>query len=304
MRPELIILRGLPASGKTTWANDWVLEDPLTRVRVNRDDLRKTLHGKAPWSRDRERLTIVSRDAIIRDSLKRGISVVSDDTNLPQRVARDIARIGRICGANVQTIQITTDVDECVRRDASRPEPVGEKLIREMNAKFLSGRSTLPFPTDPDDGEFEPYEQPEGKPLALLVDIDGTVALKGPRGPFDWDRVGEDAPNQPVIDVVNTIQAGFRYKSGIKVIFMSGRSDACRAQTDQWIRNHITADFDALHMRADGDMRKDSIVKAELFDKHVRRNYRVFCVLDDRNQVVDMWRKLGLTCLQVAPGDF
>jgi hypothetical protein len=57
-------------------------------------------------------------------------------------------------------------------------------------------------------------------------------------------------------------------------------------------------------MRPAGDMRKDAIVKRELFDRHVRDRYDVTCILDDRSQVVDMWRSLGLTCLQVAPGEF
>ena len=57
-------------------------------------------------------------------------------------------------------------------------------------------------------------------------------------------------------------------------------------------------------MRPAGDRRRDSIVKAELFDRKVRDEYRVLVVLDDRKQVVDMWRSLGLTCLQVAEGDF
>lgn len=50
--------------------------------------------------------------------------------------------------------------------------------------------------------------------------------------------------------------------------------------------------------------RKDVVIKRELFDRYIRDNYQVLFVLDDRNQVVDMWRELGLKCLQVAPGDF
>jgi len=62
--------------------------------------------------------------------------------------------------------------------------------------------------------------------------------------------------------------------------------------------------FDELFMRPEGDMRPDNIVKAELFDTYVRDNYDVQFVIDDRDQVVDMWRRMGLACLQVAPGDF
>ena len=84
---------------------------------------------------------------------------------------------------------------------------------------------------------------------------------------------------------------------------MSGRSSEFRAHTERWLQaNNIR--YSELHMRAEGDQRKDSIVKRELFDAHVRGKWNVSFVLDDRQQVVDMWRGLGLVCLQVAPGDF
>jgi hypothetical protein len=57
-------------------------------------------------------------------------------------------------------------------------------------------------------------------------------------------------------------------------------------------------------MRHTKDLRKDSIVKGEIYDSVIAPNYNVFFVLDDRNQVVDFWRSKGLTCFQVAPGDF
>jgi hypothetical protein len=57
-------------------------------------------------------------------------------------------------------------------------------------------------------------------------------------------------------------------------------------------------------MRPENDMRKDSVVKSELFWEHVAPNYNVQFVLDDRDQVVDFWRSIGLVCWQVAPGDF
>lgn len=57
-------------------------------------------------------------------------------------------------------------------------------------------------------------------------------------------------------------------------------------------------------MRPEGDERKDSIVKQEIYEKYIKDRYNVRFVLDDRNQVVDMWREVGLKVLQVAPGDF
>jgi hypothetical protein len=69
-----------------------------------------------------------------------------------------------------------------------------------------------------------------------------------------------------------------------------------------WLDNYIT--YDHLFMRPEKDMRPDNIVKAELFDQYVRDNFDVRFVLDDRDQVVDMWRAMGIKTLQVEPGAF
>ncbi len=87
-------------------------------------------------------------------------------------------------------------------------------------------------------------------------------------------------------------------------MFCSGRTEACRDNTETWLMNNVTTHYAALHMRATGDMRKDAVVKQELFNTHIRDHYDVRYVIDDRNQVVAMWRELGLTVLQVADGDF
>lgn len=86
---------------------------------------------------------------------------------------------------------------------------------------------------------------------------------------------------------------------------MSGRTESCRHLTLSWLYMHLGADmFDALHMRAEGDGRPDYIVKGELFDKHVRHNYSVAGVYDDRTQVVEgLWRAIGLQTYQVAKND-
>ena len=85
---------------------------------------------------------------------------------------------------------------------------------------------------------------------------------------------------------------------------MSGRDEAARRPTTNWlVYNRIH--YDALFMRTAGDARKDSVVKKVLYEAHVKGQYFVKFVLDDRNQVVDLWRlELGLPCLQVNYGDF
>jgi hypothetical protein len=137
-----------------------------------------------------------------------------------------------------------------------------------------------------------------------LVDIDGTLAIRGERGPYDWHRVGEDKPNEPVIEVVRALSA----RSNI--VFVSGRMEQCRLQTLDWLHEHVcqrvlTCFHSPLFMRADDDYRHDTLVKREIYEKFILGEYDVAGVIDDRAQVVRMWRQeLGLTCLQVAEGNF
>jgi hypothetical protein len=91
--------------------------------------------------------------------------------------------------------------------------------------------------------------------------------------------------------------------AGRDVVFMSGRDESCRAETEAWLAKHVGT-AGPLHMRPAGDMRKDSLVKRELFDQHIAGRYAVRLILDDRDQVVSMWRAMGLTVLQCAAGDF
>ena len=141
------------------------------------------------------------------------------------------------------------------------------------------------------------------KPSAWIVDVDGTLALRGShegvRHWFDWTRVLEDAPNWPVIELVRALSMSSRSE----IIVMSGREDVCREDTSKWLARHVIP-HDMLLMRPAGDYRPDDIVKAELFDTHIADRYDVRGVIDDRSKVVAMWRARGLMCAQVAPGDF
>lgn len=143
--------------------------------------------------------------------------------------------------------------------------------------------------------------RPKPLPKVVLCDIDGTVARRGERDPYDMTRVAEDDVNLPV---AMTLNAYTLY--GLPIIFISGRSETARADTEAWIDRHLPGVCPiGLHMRADGDIRKDAIVKRELYDANIHEQYEVVVVLDDRDQVVSLWRKeLGLPCFQVAYGDF
>jgi len=153
------------------------------------------------------------------------------------------------------------------------------------------------------DDEVIPYVPDTSLPKAIIVDVDGTVALRGDREPFDWSRVGEDLPNQPVIDVICSLWAyGLLKGDPIQVIFMSGRAEECRKQTELWLDVNVGLPFQ-LHMRKDGDFRQDWIVKDELFAL-VRDKYHALSAWDDRDQMVRYWRRIRLQCFQVSDGNF
>lgn len=134
---------------------------------------------------------------------------------------------------------------------------------------------------------------------AIIVDIDGTLAKMNGRGPFEWGRVGEDKVNYPIRHLVNLYQG-----SGHTIIVFSGRDGCCREITENWLSDNYIG-YNHLFMRPIGNNEKDAIIKRRLYDEHVAGKFDVQFVLDDRNQVVDMWRKdLGLTCFQVDYGDF
>jgi predicted kinase len=299
MTTRLLITRGLPASGKTTFARK--LQPGV--VRVNRDDLRRMLHGQRLFTQWAEAQVTHAQRATVEALLRAHASVVVDDTNLRAKTVREWAELAARFGATFEVHDFTdVPLEECLRRDLERSadDQAGEEAIRRMHGRYLAGRSLpLPVPWVDPGGPGVAYEPDPELPAAVLVDIDGTVALMTSRGPYDWDRVGSDAPNPAVIAAVRAMHA-----AGHAIVFCSGRDEVCRAETEAWLELFVGVRYEALFMRPEGDSRKDAVVKREIFDSEIRDRWRIIGVFDDRQQVVRMWRALGLTVFQVAEGDF
>ncbi|MFI5889047.1 AAA family ATPase [Actinoplanes sp. NPDC051513] len=295
---RLLITRGLPASGKTTFARK--LQPRV--VRVNRDDLRRMLHGERLYTQWAESQVTHAQRATVEALLRAHADVIVDDTNLRNKTVREWAEMAARLGASFEVHDFTdVPLEECIRRDAERAETdqVGEEAIRRMHARYLAGRNVplpVPYVSDISQTVYEP--DPE-LPAALLVDIDGTVALMGERSPYDWHRVGEDLPNLAVITAVRAM-----HDAGNAIVFCSGRDEVARSETEAWLDLFVGVPYEALFMRPEGDGRKDAVVKREIFDREIRDTWRIVGVFDDRQQVVRMWRALGLTVFQVAEGDF
>lgn len=136
-----------------------------------------------------------------------------------------------------------------------------------------------------------------GKINAFVFDIDGTLACHKPhRSPFEEHKVYEDTVITPVATVIKALSKEY------KIIFVSGRTDACKEDTEKWIMDKLGVFGFALHMRIKGDYRKDSVVKREIYHAHLLPYYNIIGVFDDRLQVCRMLYENNIFCFNVNQG--
>ncbi|MEX1103135.1 MAG: AAA family ATPase, partial [Dehalococcoidia bacterium] len=142
--PRLILLKGLPASGKSTWARDQVRQFPGRYKRINKDDLRDMLDD-GEWSEANEKFIVRARDRLIIAALDAGKDVIVDDTNLNPEHERAIRKLvdGR---ADVEVRTFDVSVEEAIRRDHERARSVGEQVIRDMHRRWLGTDIEQPPP--------------------------------------------------------------------------------------------------------------------------------------------------------------
>ena len=147
----------------------------------------------------------------------------------------------------------------------------------------------------------------------IIFDLDGTLALidkrrelsTKPNGKIDFNKLHDpslikhDKPNWPVIKMSQLFA-----EQGFKIVIFSGRSDKTATATLSWL-SQSKVPFNKLVMRPykTKNFVPDEVLKKDMLDKHLDIN-DIFMVVDDRQKVVDMWRSLGLICLQVAEGNF
>lgn len=286
---KLIIARGLPASGKTTYAKEWIAEDESNRVGVEKDEIRRNTalfkDGVYNHKRGDEAIVIKERDRFIDEALSQDKSVISSDTNLINKHISQMSSIAEKYGAEVEIKNfLDVPIKELLRRDVLRSNPVGEQVIRRM---FHESVKTLPT--------FLKFDQE--LPFVVVSDMDGTLTL-GPknRSPYDWSKVGNDDINLGVSHLLD----GVELINYCKVFIFSGRDSVCRPETEEWLKKNCI-DYDELYMRKENDNRSDEIIKAELIEEYIRDKYNVLIWFDDRAKVSTMLRDVyGINVAQVG----
>jgi len=281
---KAIICVGISGSGKTTWAEEYV-RNRADWIVVCRDDIRFNGGSKIwnNWTFNKKNEDEVTRKywELIEYAALQGMNVILADTNL--NIGRRIDMANKLIemGYEVEEKHFDVDLRDAISRDNQRFGGVGSDVILRQWCQYKGD-------------EYGKYVAGDGEKV-YVVDIDGTVAESQGRGWYDWERVGEDLPKTWVMDIVKGLNA-----QGYGIVFLSGRDGSCYDITKQWLYDHFGSDFE-LFMREAGDMRRDSIIKRELFDTHIRNVYNVQAVIDDRQQVLhETWGPLGVNVLCVG----
>lgn len=293
---KAVITIGISGSGKSTTARR---EYPHAEI-IERDAIRRAIlteQGKiddatniwSVWKFNRENEDEVTRLYNIRlaacAAAKRDI--VCADTNLNPKYRAKLEVELEELGYEVELRFFPIDYIEACRRDEQRRDTVGREFIYKQYLQYMEASGRKKYVAD------------VNKPRCVLVDLDGTLAhMNGKRGPFDWDKVDVDDVDEQVRFLLHMLnkQSGSMFTN---IIIFSGRDGSCKAQTRRWLaENEIP--YDAMFMRAAGDMRKDSIVKEEMFWEHIADTYNCVFVIDDRPQMIRLWHELGVKCFAVG----
>lgn len=291
---KAIITVGIPCSGKTTWAEEFVASRAEIGEKwkvVSRDNTRVLMHlskRKTPfawktWNWKWEKEVTAEQELLYNAYFLKCDGIVVADMNLNKSRRQQLLQLLQDIGYETSEQHFEVSFEEACRRDAARLNGVGYAVIAEKYEQWFNEFRHV-----------EKYVRDVNKQPAIIVDVDGTVAHMNGRGPFDWDRVGEDLPKTSTIALVKGM-----YLQGHHVIFLSGRSAKCFTETQKWLENNVGVFF-SLYMRNEGDIRDDRIVKRELFDAYIRDNYNVVAVLDDRPKVGRQWVELGLDMFWVG----
>lgn len=303
---KLFILVGPPGVGKSTFAHNRIYNDGdhgAATVRISQDD-----QGKA------------GHQDLFMQSVAMGHDIIVDRMNFSVQQRANYLLTAKKAGYDTEIIVLHESYKTCLDRALARkghPTITDEKGARSAIQTFFT-KYERPQPGEADKITFI---YPDGKkPLAVICDLDGTLCdvehrrhhVRKPEGEKkDWAAWNREIPNDTINMWCHTILASIQNSNYIKsnteemisIVFCSGRGDNERKVTQEWLNKHGLGEH-PLYMRNRHDSRQDAIIKEIILDFELLTRYTPYFMIDDRKQVVDMWRKRGFTCLQCAEGDF
>ena len=296
---KILVLQGVPASGKSTFARSLVLKDK-SYVIVSRDAIREA-RGEY-WIPEHEDYISDIEEFEIRSAIKHNLNPIIDATNLNPKTIAKWKNLAEELNVNIEFKMFEIDFATALERDSKRERSVGKKVLERFFKDYFPGQLNAYYTDDRLKKLFYPYN--DEKEDCIIVDLDGTVCLHNGRSPYDLTRVSEDIPNYPLVRFLQELICNKH------IIFLSGRegTDQCRQDTINWLTENIcSSNFGykwELLMRDKNNFEPDEVIKERIFHKEIEPKYSVLAIFDDRDKVVKMWRSLGLLCNQVYWGNF
>lgn len=286
---KLTVMQGLPASGKSSKAAELIKADG-NAIRVNKDQLREMLFPGLPWTYKREDVVVEMQTKMVKHALSMNKNVVVDDTNFAQRHLDRWKRIALLDCHKYEVVFVDTPVHECIKRDALREgkAQVGKDVILNMAHRYGIVKQEKPF---------------------VIYDLDGTLAditvrrenaLKA-NGELDWGKFFD--PAMVKTDVVREDIREMLWEDedhGNEIVILSGRSDATREATENWLAG-ANIYYSRLIMRPATDFRKDTDLKKWFLHNYLDKS-RCTKVVDDRPCVIRMWEEEGMNLVDVGNG--
>lgn len=306
---KIIILQGPPASGKSTWAKEFITSEQNANkdwVIVSRDAIREA-RGEYWIPKQEDYISDIEHTAVA-SAVKHKLNVIIDATNLnPKVIAKWTAFASDECEVEIKEFYIP--FAEAVERDIRRGEQgghsIGKKEIEKFYRKYYrerledESRQTVDHPRIPIQANL---------PSAYICDLDGTIAWMQDRSPYDRTKVSSDKVDPRLAQMLSGLM-----KNGDYILFVSAREgdQKCYSDTLEWLKSNLAfyqsqngEMMFSLLMRKKGDYRPDEIIKEEIYRDSIEGKYDIVCVFDDRDKVVKMWRNIGMLCCQVNDGDF
>lgn len=306
--PTITLMVGPPGSGKSTWSHSYVAFKAghgQEAVRVSQDDQGKEDHM-----------------TLFNESLAKGLNIVVDrmnfDKNQRNRYLEPARKAGYATRIVITHCPLATCLERCNARENHPTIKDSKTASQAVNFFFKSYERVS---DDEADEVFRLGWIGNDAPKAVICDLDGTLCnvehrrhfVRPPEGqkknwPAFFAGIKDDTVNKACEELLTAMAW-----SGYKIVYCSGRSDNERKATVEWLNTHKLDKFEAeasylgpspLYMRGRSDSRRDDVVKEIILDFEILTRFKPAFMIDDRDQVVAMWRRRGFTCLQIDYGDF
>jgi len=304
---KLLILQGPPCSGKTTWAESYLQENIKDHIMiVNRDNIRYSI-GFGKYTMDHEDEVTRRENDLMEYAANINFDIIQDGTNLNPKTIQKWEKWAKEHNYEIEYKQLYIPYAEAMKRSKARRDSGGLYISKEVMKRFYLKYYEKEFRkemTDPKIADMEANVQRtlnKNMPLAVIADLDGTLALHNGREPFEWDLVKSDVFDYRVAEMLEAHNTYY----GSQIIFLTGRPESVRHSTQLWLDVHGFKNSNyKLFMRDNNDFSHGDDYKRKIYLEQIKPNYNVVGVFEDSQKCINMWREEGVLCFAVANNDY